>query len=97
MKGAEKARLRGIGQRLDATLKVGKEGLTPSLLVELRRQLAANDLVKIRFLGADRHERSALCTDIEQRTQSVCVGSVGQTALFHTPAKEDPPGEDPAD
>lgn len=85
MTGGQKARLRGIGQRLDATLKVGKEGLTPALLVELRRQLAANELVKIRFLGADRTQRPPLCLGIEEKTGSICVGSVGQTALFHVP------------
>jgi RNA-binding protein len=92
MTGAQKARLRGIGQRLDATLKVGKEGLTPSLLVELRRQLTAHELVKIRFLGSDRHQRSALCQDIEGKTSSVCIGSVGQTALFHVPVPDEAAG-----
>jgi len=31
--GAQKSQLRGLGQTLEATVKVGKEGLTPSSLL----------------------------------------------------------------
>lgn len=59
--GAQKTYLRGLGQRLDPTLKVGKSGLTPDFYKELQRALNASELVKLRFLGADRDERATLC------------------------------------
>jgi RNA-binding protein len=80
--GAEKSRLRGIGQRLDASFKVGKDGLTDPVLRELRRQLASRGLVKIRHLGADRDARAELNGEIAAATGSLLVGAVGQTALF---------------
>jgi RNA-binding protein len=83
--GAQKARLRGLGQRIGASLKVGKDGATPAVIAELRRQLRVNELVKVRFLGSGRDERAGLCGTISQQTESLCVGSVGQTALFYTP------------
>ena len=61
--GAEKMRLRGLGQQLEATLKLGKEGPTPAFFKELDRQMSTRELVKLRFLGADRHERAALCLE----------------------------------
>lgn len=88
--GAHKARLRGLGQRLDAGVKVGKEGLTPALMDELRRQLRVHELVKVRFLGSDRSERAALCEAIGGQTKAECVGSVGQTALFYSPKPVSP-------
>jgi RNA-binding protein len=83
LSGAQKTRLRGLGQTLDAALKVGKAGLTPALQREFIRLLEARELVKIRFEGADRHERAALVGQIESLVAAPCVGAVGHTALFY--------------
>jgi RNA-binding protein len=87
--GAQKTRLRGLGQTLDAALKIGKAGLTPALQREFARLIEARELVKVRFEGADRHERAALIAQIETDTAAPCVGSVGHTALFFR-RNEDP-------
>ena len=81
--GAQKTYLRGLGQRLDASLKIGRAGLTPAFFKELQQTLNANELVKLRFLGADRDVRAALCTQIADEGRCVCVGAVGHTALFY--------------
>ncbi len=84
--GAQKSKLRALGQQLDATLKVGKEGLTPAFFTELTRALRANELVKLRFVGdADRDARATLCERIATEGHCACVGAVGHTALFHRP------------
>jgi RNA-binding protein len=80
---AQKTRLRGLGQILEASVKLGKAGITPAFTREIVRLLAARELVKLRFEGADRHERAALITQIETISSSVCVGAVGHTALFY--------------
>ncbi|NDC74605.1 YhbY family RNA-binding protein [bacterium] len=79
---AQKTRLRGIGQTTEAALKVGKAGLTPTFFREFARLLEARELVKLRFEGADRHERAALIAQIETEGAAPCVGAVGHTALF---------------
>ena len=91
--GAEKARLRGIGQRLDATIQLGKGGLTPAFVGELRSQLKSNGLVKLRFAGYDRDQRAVLCPQIALESQSECVGSVGQTALFYSGEPQNQAGD----
>jgi RNA-binding protein len=83
--GSQKSRLRGIGQRTEPSVRFGKEGMTPAMLSELRRQLAARELVKLRFVGIAREERAELCGKLSEATGSAFVGSVGQTALFFTP------------
>lgn len=80
--GAQKTRLRGLGQTLEASLKIGKAGLTPALQREFARLVESRELVKIRIESADRHERAALIERIEAETGILCVGSVGRTALF---------------
>ncbi len=80
--GAQKTFLRGLGQTMEPALKVGKAGLTREFFLELQRQLNADELVKLRFLGADRHERAAMIAQIVDEGRCVCPGSVGATALF---------------
>jgi RNA-binding protein len=81
--GAQKVALRGQGQLMAAALKVGKGGLTPAFFAELQRVLNAHELVKLRFLGADRDERVAWCAKIADEGKCACVGAVGHTALFY--------------
>jgi RNA-binding protein len=87
--GRQKTHLRSLGQRLEPSLKVGKGGLTPAFFGELRRHLQAEELLKLRFLGADRDDRAALCARIAGEGGCTCLGSVGHTALFYL-ANPDP-------
>ncbi|PTX95582.1 YhbY family RNA-binding protein [Opitutus sp. ER46] len=80
--GAQRTFLRGRGQRLDAALKIGRDGVTPALNAELDRLLRAQELVKVRFVNADRDERAALCERLAAEVACECVGAVGHTALF---------------
>lgn len=82
LNGAQRAFLRGLGQRLDAALKLGREGASAAVGAELDRLLRAHELVKVRFLGADRDERAALCDALEALVKAECIGAVGHTALF---------------
>jgi RNA-binding protein len=81
--GAQKTCLRGLGQALSPALKVGKGGVTPAFLAELQQHLRANELVKLRFLAADRTERATLCAQIADEGRCVWVGAVGHVALFY--------------
>ena len=81
--GAQKSQLRGLGQTLAPALKLGKGGLTPAFFTELQHLLKAHELVKLRFLGAERDERAALCAQIADEGRCLCVGAVGHTALFY--------------
>ncbi len=85
LSGAQKTRLRSLGQTMSDTIHVGKQGLTPAFIAELNRLLGARELIKLRFEGADRHERAALITAIETQAPCLCVGAVGHTALFWRP------------
>ncbi len=81
--GAQKSQLRGLGQTREADLKVGRSGLTPEFFTELQKLLRAHELVKLRFLAADRDARPALCDRVADEGRCVFVGAVGHTALFY--------------
>jgi RNA-binding protein len=81
--GAQRSKLRGLGQTLPDAIHCGRDGVTPAFIAELDALLAARELVKLRFTGGqDRHERAALCDALAAATRSECVGAVGHTALF---------------
>jgi RNA-binding protein len=87
--GAQRTRLRGIGQTTADAAFLGKDGITPAFLADLNRLLAARELVKLRFTaGQDRRERAALCEQIATAAPCECVGAVGHTALFWRPGAE---------
>ncbi len=81
--GAQRTRLRGLGQTLEPALKLGKGGLSPAFFAELQHHLDHQELVKLRFLAAERDERAALCGQIADQGRCICVGAVGRTALFY--------------
>ena len=81
--GAQKTFLRSLGQTMDPALKVGKGGLTDEFFKELQNHLNTRELVKLRFLGADRPTRSELIKHIADKGRCVLAGAVGMTALFY--------------
>lgn len=81
--GAQRTKLRGLGQTMPDTQQVGREGAAPAVVAQLDRLLTGRELVKLRFTGGqDRHERAALHDALAAATGSECVGAVGHTALF---------------
>lgn len=81
--GAQRTKLRGLGQTSPDNLLVGRDGAAASVISQLNRELANRELVKVRFTGGqDRKERAGLHDALANATQSECVGAVGHTALF---------------
>ncbi len=81
--GREKTRLRGLGQKLSPSLKIGKAGLTPAFLAELQRQFRGAELVKLRLLGVERDAKEPLCDQIAAEGRCYSLGAIGHTALFY--------------
>lgn len=92
LSGAEKKKLRGQAQLLDAKVAVGKNGLTADTFKTLNAVFRKNALVKVRF-AEGRAEMKAQIAEIEAATGTLCVGHVGRTAAFYRPV----PAENAAD
>lgn len=84
LSGAEKKKLRGQAQLIDAKVSVGKNGISAETLKTLDAVFGKDALVKVRF-SEGRAEMKARIAEIEAATGALCVGHVGRTASFFRP------------
>ena len=79
--GAQKRQLKSIAQRLDATVRVGKNGLSDGFIKEMHEALERAELVKVRFADL-KDEKKILAPKIAEMTNSVFVTRVGHVAVY---------------
>ena len=82
LSASDKARLRSLAQTTEPALKIGKQGLSPTVILEFERLLKAHKLVKVRFLEANRQQREAMTTTLLEKTPCHFINSIGSTAVF---------------
>jgi len=83
MKGKERAELRAEAHHLNATVHVGKEGLTPALISSLDDALRTSELVKVKLgKNADVKPKDAAAT-LATATESEVIQVIGRTATFY--------------
>jgi RNA-binding protein len=79
---AEVRRLKGLAQRLEPVLKVGKQGLSPAFLEALDGVLRVHELVKVRF-DAFKEEKKALAPLLAAKSGSQLIHRVGNVAVLY--------------
>ena len=70
---------------LEVSVRIGKEGITDSLISELSDQLSRKHLVKVKAnkgTTADRQQRNSLFSEIAKFTTSTLVFQRGNVAVF---------------
>lgn len=77
--------LRAEANDLDATLSVGKNGLTEAVAAELDEQLEKRNLVKVRLLAPVRQEKSRkeVATELAARVGASLVEVKGNTVVLY--------------
>jgi RNA-binding protein len=76
--------LKARGQKLKATLKVGKEGLSAGFLAALDEALKHNELLKVKFDDL-KDQKKELAPQLAEKTGSELVMRVGNVALLYRP------------
>jgi RNA-binding protein len=71
-------------QRLKATLKVGKEGLSPAFLAALDHALKHRELVKVKF-DEFKEQKKELAPQLAQKSSSHLVTRVGNVVVLYRP------------
>ena len=74
--------IKRIGSDLKPTIHVGKEGVTDSLIEEVKLQVKTRKVVKIRMLPASGDEKDAIAKDISERSGAVLVDVRGSIILL---------------
>ena len=85
--GFERTRLRGLAHHLHPIVQVGKNGVTDALIASVDAALDEHEHIKLKFIDF-KTERKALAKIIATRTESSCVGLVGNVAIFFREAKD---------
>jgi RNA-binding protein len=81
---AQVRELKARAQRMKATVKVGKEGLSPNFLASLDEVLKHNELVKVKFED-HKEEKRELSPQLAEKSGSHLVTRVGNVVVLYRP------------
>ena len=76
------SKLKGLAQRLEPVLALGKAGATDAFIKSLDEALAQHELVKIKF-AAFKDERKTIAPQLAEKTGSQLIWIVGHVAVFY--------------
>jgi RNA-binding protein len=76
--------LKARAQRMKASLKIGKEGLSPRFLAALDQALTQHELVKVRF-DEFKEQKKELAPELAEKSESHLVTRVGNVVVLFRP------------
>src|SRR5207248_10786189 len=88
--GKQKRHLRALGQRLNATLHVGHEGVTDAVVRQADTLLNAHELIKVRVSENAPDDRHDVAAALAARTNAGLAQVLGRTALLYRAREEEP-------
>jgi RNA-binding protein len=74
-------KLKGLAQRMDASLKVGKQGLSEPFLKSLDEELTRHELVKVKF-AEFKEQKKELAPQLAEKTGSYLITLLGNVAVL---------------
>ncbi|HEU4888982.1 MAG TPA: ribosome assembly RNA-binding protein YhbY [Thermoanaerobaculia bacterium] len=85
--------LRGLAHPLAPVVRVGKAGVTESVIAETKKSLHSHELIKVRIEADD---RKAAAETLAAGTDAQIAGVVGKVAILYREREEEPEIELPA-
>jgi RNA-binding protein len=76
--------LKARAQRMKATMKVGKDGLSAAFISALDEALKHNELIKVKF-DEFKEQKKELAPELAKRTNSHLVTRVGNVVVLFRP------------
>lgn len=81
--GKQKSFLRGLGQKLEPVVMVGKEGITPTVVQSAREAIKKRELIKVRVLQNCMDEPEDAITVLAERADVNVVQVIGRNGLLY--------------
>ena len=81
LSAGQRRELRARAHTLRPVVQVGGDGLSPGVVSETDRALAAHELIKVRILDEARHDRSAMFEALCTATGAAAVQHIGKTLV----------------
>ena len=83
MTSQERNFLRKRAHNLEPMVRVGKDGVTDSVIDSIKKYIDKNELMKVKLLQNSLEDATReLGTEIEKKSGAVYVGSVGKIMIF---------------
>jgi len=82
--------LRGLAHPLAPIVRVGKGGVTASVVAETKKSLHAHELIKVRLEIDEPKERRTAADRLASETDSHLAGTIGRTAILYRERDEEP-------
>ena len=67
---------------LEATVRMGKSGVTQALIDEIKAQIKKKDAVKVKLLGTRRDETKAIASELAERCNADLIDVRGNTVVL---------------
>ncbi|MGC9324995.1 MAG: ribosome assembly RNA-binding protein YhbY [Desulfomonilia bacterium] len=82
LSGYQKKYLRGLAHALDPVVRIGKQGITETVIESVHEALDAQELIKVKFIDF-KEERKDLSRRLEQLCSGELVGMIGNIAILY--------------
>lgn len=93
LSSADRRALKARAHGLAPVAMIGASGLTPNVVAEIERCLAAHELIKIRAFSDDRGERDAWMAELCRQTGAQAVQHIGKVLVIYREQAMDAPPE----
>ena len=87
LEGFQRRHLRSLAHPMRPVVMIGKEGLTPAVLAKTDAELAAHELIKIRFFDF-KEDKMPLLDEMAEKLLAEVVGVVGHVGILFRQNRE---------
>lgn len=88
--GRQARYLRSLGHSLKPVVRVGKSGLTASLLDQVRKSLEVHELIKVKLIQPGSNKVKQAAENLSRETDCFTAQVIGKTILLYKQRKDDP-------
>lgn len=82
--------LKGLAHPLSPVVRVGKGGVTDSVIAETKKSLDAHELIKVRIEAEDAAARHDLAGKLATAADAHVAATIGKTAILYRERTEKP-------
>jgi len=88
--GKQKQYLKGLAHALSPIVRVGKGGVTQSVIAETKKSLEVHELIKVRIDIEDSTDRRAAAEQLAHDADAHLAGGIGKIAILYREREEEP-------
>ena len=83
----QKNNLKAKAHHLTPQIQIGKNGVTPQQIIQIKKALNDHELIKIKF-NAHKNQKTTLAQEITEKTESTQIDLIGNTLIIYKPHPE---------